>query len=91
MKMQNFESHVSDTADDWFLRSSRLALSGLYPPFYLYYMQGEGLRLVAEDIETPEPEWELGSPEAIRCNLNRDQVRRFIHAAARRLPILSEV
>jgi hypothetical protein len=89
MKIQDFESHVSETADYWCSRASRLALSGLYPPFYLYYMKGEGLRLIAEDIETPDPDWELGSPEAIRSSSTRDQVRRFIHDTARRLPILS--
>jgi hypothetical protein len=90
MKMQNFESHVSEVADYWFSRASRLAMSGLCPPFYLYYIPGEGLRLVAENLDIPDPTWELGSTEPIRCSSTRDQARRLIHAAARRLPILSD-
>ena len=90
MKYKDFEAHVSETADAWLSRANRLAMSGLYPPIYLYYVEREGLRLAAEDVETPDPTWTLASPEPIRCGNTRETARRTIHAIARRLPIVSD-
>ena len=87
-----FESLVSDAADLWLSTATRYACSGLYPPFYLYYRsadKGDGALYMVPETDKPDSAWQLGDAEPYRANLNRDLVRRRIHSAARRLPILS--
>jgi hypothetical protein len=86
-----FEEWVSAAADQWESTASHLARSGLYPPFYLYIRpstetQDGALYMVPESKQALE-DWQLGDPQAYRCNLTREQVRARIWTAARRLPL----
>jgi hypothetical protein len=86
-----YEKTVSAAADSWNSQASRLACSGLFPPFYLYYRPSKGseagaLYIVPDGSPTDET-WQLGSPEPFRANLERRHVRARIWDAARRLPI----
>jgi hypothetical protein len=87
-----FEAMVADAADTWVSHASRLAMSGLFPPFYLYFRRStaghDGALYMVPDGTDPDPSWELGDPEAYRSNLSRAQVRSRIHAMGRQLPII---
>ena len=86
-----FETLVSDAADTWISEASRLACSGLYPPFYLYYRpadEGDGRLYMVPEMAAPDPSWQIGDAEPYRANLNRESVRRRIHSVSRRLPII---
>ena len=87
-----FEAFVSGAANEWRSTANRLACSGLFPPFYLYFRPSTAreygaLFMVPEGTE-PDQSWQLGDAEPYRANLNRDAVRARVWTAARRLPIL---
>jgi hypothetical protein len=88
-----FEQMVSSTAEAWQSHANRLAMGGLYPPFYLYYREGtateDGGMLLAPEGTELDSLWHLGDTEAYRSNLTYARTRQRIHAASRRLPILS--
>lgn len=85
-----FETLVSEAADAWSFEANRLACSGQFPSFYLYYEPGGehtmgGLYMLTD--EQPVKSLVLGDSEAYRCNLTRDQVRARIWRVARTLPL----
>ena len=86
-----YEETVSAAADNWYSQASRLARSGLFPPFYLYCRPAQGSEAGAlymvPDGSPVDASWILGAPEAFRANLERRHVRARIWEAARRLPI----
>lgn len=87
-----FEAMVSDAADSWQSAANRLACSGIFPEFRLYYRPTDGSadgRLYLIPIEAdPDPSWLAAPIDALPQNLTRAAMRARIHDAAQRLPIL---
>ena len=88
----HFETLVSDASDTWLSTANRLALSGLLPPFWLYYRPStrreDGALYMVPEGTAPDPLWVVGDAQPYRANLTRDAVRARVWTVARRLPIL---
>jgi hypothetical protein len=90
----DYEAEVSSVADAWNSEANRLAMSGIFVPFNLYYRESTatqpGALYMVPDMpdHQPDPSWQLASGEPFRGCLNREQVRARIWELGRRLPLL---
>ena len=88
-----FEELVSDAADRWHSEANRLAMSGLFPPFYLFHKPASGdtwgeLYLVPETSVVSTVGVLRSCPEPAPRNATRQQIRAWLHERAKRLPLI---